>query len=82
MHYNRNVAVKGVGKLRQGRHKAALTNLLQTENWHMDTRKCIQVKLTEWGLEMGTKEIEGAEGEEEGEGAEYMYIPEDEEDLI
>ncbi|XP_078380283.1 uncharacterized protein LOC144663248 [Oculina patagonica] len=34
-------------KLRRDRHKAALTNLLHTENWHMDARKCIEVKLTE-----------------------------------
>lgn len=39
-------------------HTAELTNLLQTENWHMGA-------MIEWGLEMGTKEKEG-KGEEEG----------------
>lgn len=36
-------------------HKAVLSNLHQTENWHMDARKCMQ------GLEMGTGEKEGHE---------------------
>ena len=57
-------------KLRPDRHKAALINLLYTENWHMDARKCIEVKLTEWALERRT---------EEGEGAEDIY--QDEEDI-
>lgn len=42
------------------RSKAALTNLLQTENWRMEA-----MKLTQWGLER-TKVKEGDEEEEGG----------------
>lgn len=41
-------------------HKA-ISNLHQTENWHMDARKCIQ------GLQMATRGKEGHEEEEEAE---------------
>ena len=41
-------------KLGRDRHKAALIYLLKNENWHIDARKCIEVKLTEWALESGT----------------------------
>ncbi len=40
-------------KLRRDRHKAGLTFLLQNENWHIDARRCIEVKLTEWALQSG-----------------------------
>lgn len=33
-------------KLRRDRHKAALTNLLHSENWRMGARKYKEVKLT------------------------------------
>ena len=49
-------------------YKTALTDLLHTENWHINAMKCIQVKLTERGLER-TKEKEREEGAD--------YIPED-----
>ena len=53
--------LRELDKLRRDRHKAALTNLLHAENWHMDARKCIEVKLTEWPLERRTEEGERTE---------------------
>ena len=43
-----------------------ISNLHQTENWHMDARKRIQ------GLEMGTRGKEGHEEEEEAENIAYL----------
>ena len=73
--------LKDFEKLRRDRHTmVALTILLKNKRWHLNARKCIQEKLEEWALEVGTKKNEETDKEEEDEEAEEEEEEEDEEE--
>ena len=66
-------------KLRRDRHKAALAYLLKSENWHVDARKCIEVKLTEWALESGT--AADTDEDEDEDDVEEVHVTNDKEEV-